>query len=86
METAENGPSGKYFYRFLLCGTNFASFARPWLVGRTIFYYNPYICSDTVSGERTMQANEAFTGMGVVGAGPACSSACALTTARREIS
>jgi len=22
METAENGLSGKYFYRFLLCGTN----------------------------------------------------------------
>jgi hypothetical protein len=49
----------------------FASFACRWLVGRTIFYYNPYICSDTVSGERTMQANEAFTGMGVVGVGPA---------------
>jgi hypothetical protein len=49
----------------------FAAFARQWLVGRTIFYYNPYICSDTVSGERTMQANEAFTGMGIVGAGPA---------------
>jgi hypothetical protein len=66
-----NRPRWKKFLLFIAERNKFASFARRWLVGRTIFYYNPYICSDTVSGERAMQANEAFTGMGVVGAGPA---------------